>query len=490
MIEMVEKEFIRKRHFRDGWSIRKISRQLGISRPTILKCLVDAEPPRYQIFQPRPCPIMDPFREIILAWLKEDDQAPPKQRHTARRIYHRLRDEYDFQGSEATVRRYVARLRPKAPEVMLPLSVAWGEQAQVDWGQAHVRIAGEEQVVHLFCLKMRASGVSFAWAAPTEKLEAFLEGHRRAFEWLGGVPATCLYDNLKTAVVHILAGPEREEHKVFSSLRAHYLFDSVFCRPAQPHEKGAVENLVGYVRRNALVPVPDFPSWAVLEDHLLAWCEKEKQHLQDGWGKEWPALRPLPATPFRCAKARFAGVNRLSLVHFDRNRYTVPCEYVGRTLQLLAYTDRVELLDGKQVVAVHERHYGRGEMGWKLEHYLSALARKPRAATHLALVPKMPPIYAEVRDRLLRASRDGYREFCAMLLLHGDFPAQAVTKALGDAAAQGLLTANAVRQILLNQATSLPIPVRVPEPLAQAQIQPADPGRYDHFLAREGGVPR
>ena len=122
-----------------------------------------------------------------------------------------------------------------------------------------MEIAGTPVTVHLFCLRMRASGAPFAWAAPTEKPEAFLEGHRRAFEWLGGVPAECVYDNLKTAVLRILAGPAREEQTVFASLRAHYLFDSLFCRPREGHEKGAVENLVGYVRRNALVPVLDFP---------------------------------------------------------------------------------------------------------------------------------------------------------------------------------------------------------------------------------------
>lgn len=188
MIGMVDKEFIRKKYLRNKWSIRKISRQLSISRQTVRRALKDADPPQYHLSELRPSPVMDPFRKIILAWLKEDEQAPRKQRHTARRIFHRLRDEYGFRGSEATVRRYVARLRPKTPEVMLPLAADWGQQAQVDWGQAKVYIAGEPKVAHIFCLKMRASGVPFVWAAPTEKLEAFLEGHRRAFEWLGGVP--------------------------------------------------------------------------------------------------------------------------------------------------------------------------------------------------------------------------------------------------------------------------------------------------------------
>jgi transposase len=255
VLKMVEIEFIRKKHFVDGWSVRKISRQLHVARQSVRKALESAEPPHYHLSQPRPSPSMDPYRAIIEAWLAQDKTAPPKQRHTAKRIYARLVAEYCFSGGESTVRRFVARLVEKQPEVYIPLMAAWGQQAQVDWGQAVVQMDGGPLVVHLFCLRMRASGVPFVWAAPTEKLEAFLEGHRRAFEWLGGVPAECLYDNPKTAVVRILAGPEREEHILFSSLRAHYLFDSIFCRPAEAHEKGAVENLVGYARRNALVPL-------------------------------------------------------------------------------------------------------------------------------------------------------------------------------------------------------------------------------------------
>src|SRR5438067_5913892 len=262
MLQMVEIEFIRKKHFVDGWAIRRLSRQLGVARQTVRKALASAEPPGYHLSQPRPCPTMDPYRAVIERWLVDDAQAPPKQRHTAQRIYDRLVAEHAFAGGESTVRRYVARLRTAQGlglgEVMIPLTAAWGQQAQVDWGQAVVELAGEPIVVHLFCLRLRASGVAFAWAAPTEKLEAFLEGHVHAFAWLGGVPAECVYDNPKTAVVRILAGPVREEHTRFSSLRAHYLFESQFCRPGQAHEKGAVEHLVGYVRRNALVPVPRF----------------------------------------------------------------------------------------------------------------------------------------------------------------------------------------------------------------------------------------
>jgi transposase len=481
---MVDVEFIRKKHLVEGWSIRRISRQLDLARQTVRKAVVSPEPPRYRLSRPRPCPIMGPYGEVIRRWLAQDAHAPPKQRHTGKRIYDRLVSEYGFAGAESSVRRVVARLRPKQPEVFIPLGAAFGQQAQVDWGQAQVCIAGTPVVAHLFCLRLRASGAPFAWAAPTEKLEAFLEGHRRAFEWLGGVPAECVYDNLKTAVVRILAGPAREEQTVFASLRACYLFDSLFCRPGEGHEKGSVENLVGYVRRNALVPVPDFASWDALNAHLLAWSEHECQRLGDRWQQERVALRPLPPRPFDCAVTRLVSVSSTSLVQVDRNRYSVPCRYVGRTLRLARSTERVTVWDGETAVAEHSRCYQRGETILVLEHYLPVLARKPHAAMHAAVVAQMPPIYAAVRDRLCQRRRDGYRDFAAILLLHQEFAAETVQAALEEAWGRDCLDPNAVRQLLLNRTAPPPIiPLPLPAVLAELRVTPPDLGRYDQLLA-------
>ncbi len=481
---MVDVEFIRKKHLVDGWSIRRISRQLGLARQTARKAVASAEPPRYHLSKPRPCPIMGPYGEIIRTWLAQDAQAPPKQRHTGKRIYDRLVAEYGFTGAESSVRRVVAHLRPKQPEAFIPLTAAFGQQAQVDWGQAQVVIAGKPVVAHLFCLRLRASGVPFAWAAPTEKLEAFLEGHRRAFEWLGGVPAECVYDNLKTAVLRILAGPEREEHTAFASLRAHYLFDSLFCRPGEGHEKGAVENLVGYVRRNALVPVPDFPSWDALNAHLRAWSEQECQRRADRWLREQAALRPLPAQPFACTLTRLVPVSTLSLVQVDRNRYSVPSRYVGRTVRLALATERVTVWDGETCVAEHARCYGRGETILVLDHYLPVLARKPHAAMHAAVVAQMPPIYAAVRTRLCQRRRDGYRDFAAILLLHQEFAAEVVQEVLEEAWERDCLAPSVVRQLLLNRTAPPPVaPLSLPARLADAQVAPPDLGRYDQLLA-------
>lgn len=354
----------------------------------------------------------------------------------------------------------------------------------MDWGQAVVKVGGTATVVHLFVLRLRASGVTFAWAAPTEKLEAFLEGHVRGFAWLGGVPVECVYDNLKTAVVKILTGPEREEQVVFSSLRAHYLFDSQFCNPASGHEKGSVENGVGYVRRNALVPVPEVADLDELNAHLLQWCEADRQRRRAKWVPEAAALRPLPARPFRPAVTRLVRVNSLSLVNFERNRYSVPGSLVGQQLRLDAHTDRVELWHRQQLVATHRRYYSRGETVLELEHYLLALAKKPRAVNHAAVVRRLPAVYEEARQLLCHRHPQGYRDFAKILMLHLEFPADKIRAALRQALDRGILGSLAVRQLLVG--TDMPVQeaAQVPDRLRDIQVAAADLSRYDALLGR------
>jgi transposase len=252
---MVDVEFIKKKHANEGWSIRKVARQLEVSRQTVRKVLAaPAEPPSYRQNLPRAQPVVGPYLGIIERWLAADETAPRKQRHTARRVYDRLVAEYDFPGAEVTVRRAVRTLRGRRTQFFIPLEAVPGKVAQADFGQAQVMIAGHAEKVFIFCLRAKHSKVPFAAAYPTEKLEALLAGHVAAFEFFGAVFTEVWYDNPKTAVTKILAGPARIEHEHFSRLRAHYLFDSPFCTPGAAHEKGSVENLVGYVRRNALVP--------------------------------------------------------------------------------------------------------------------------------------------------------------------------------------------------------------------------------------------
>ena len=483
MRTMFEVEFIRKKHFNEGWSIRKISRHLGICRPTIRKALTSAEMPKYSLGKPRPAPVMDAAANIVLTWLEADKTAPPKQRHTARRIYNRLVDEYGFGGAESTVRRFVAQHKSTG-DVFIPLSCDYGEQAQVDWGQAHVRIAGAPEIAHLFCFKLKKSNMSFAMAFPTEKLEAFLAGHVAAFEWTGGVPASLVYDNPKTAVTKILAGPVREIHKIFSSLRAHYLFESIFCAPAAGNEKGSVENLVGYVRRNALVPVRDFDSWDSLNEHLLNWCNRQRQKKMNEFQTEAAALKELPGAPFKAAITTLAVVSKLGLVTFDRNRYSVPSRLRGKSLRVEAFWDRIEVFAGGRLVCVHRRSYKRGETIMDIMHYLPALERKPRAVCHAGVVRELGSVFETARRRLIAARADGYRDFAEILMLLNEFSKDDIETALLQALDMPTLSAAVVRQVILN-ARLVPIAaVVVPPRLADYRVNLPDLAIYDTLVSR------
>jgi transposase len=480
---MVDVEFIKKKHVIEGWPIRKIARQLEVSRQTVRKVLAaPPEPPCYRQGLPRPQPVMGPYLAVIKQCLATDKNAPPKQRHTAKRIYDRLVDEYGFAGSEVTVRRAVRALRGPRVEVFVPLEAVPGKVAQVDFGVAHVLIEDTVEKVFLFLMRAKYSKVPFARAYPTEKLEAFLDGHVRALAFFGGVFAEAWYDNPKTAVVKILAGPERIEHEQLSRLRAHYLFDSSFCTPGEAHEKGSVEQLVGYVRRNALVPASrPFTSFDDLNDHLLRFCERERARHETSWEVEMAALRPLPCHRFRASTSRPVSISKTALARIDYNRYSVPAVHAGRLLRAELYAQEVEIYAGEKLVAAHPRSYERGMSFLELGHYLPAFQRKPRAAGSCAALAQADPVFTRARDLLLREPA-GYRVFAEILMLGMRYELTVLACALGESLDSGRVSVEGVRQRCLNLTHQPPEPLRLPDLLSLPLAQP-DLRRYDALCA-------
>jgi transposase len=244
MKTVYDKEVVRKAHIRDGKSKSQIARDLGMNRRTVAKLLEMAsdEVPQYQRKQPVSYPVLGPFLEIIDHWLELDTQAPRKQRHTAQRVYDRLRDEHGFGGSYSTIRDYLRQVRKKPQDVPLPLAFAPGEMGQVDWAEVTVLLAGVPTVVYLFGVTLNYSGAIYFEAFDRANQEAFFQGHMNAFLFLGGVPLTLTYDNLKSAVQAILKGNRRTENERFVAFRQAWLFNSRFCNPAKGNEKGRVEN--------------------------------------------------------------------------------------------------------------------------------------------------------------------------------------------------------------------------------------------------------
>ncbi len=486
MLKMVTIESIRKMRLREGRSIREISRTLGVSRQAVRQAIRGEVKRSYTMSEPRACPVMDPHREVILKWLRDDQEAPPKQYHTARRVFDRLCEDRGFTGAESTVRRYLARLRNSRPEVFIPLTADPAEVVEVDWGQAWALINGERRQIHLFVMRLRCSGACFAKAYPFEKAEAFFEGHVQAFQWFGGVARTARYDNIKTAVLKVLLGPMREENPVFSALRAHYLFDSIFCAPGKGNEKGSVENGVGYVRRNALVPVPNVESLIELNATLLRWCDKDRGKRGQSWIAERGAMMPLPQDDFKCSITHLLKANKLSLVHFERNRYSVPAAYAHANVRLEAFVDRVEIFHKDQLVAVHPRALGRNHDELCLDHYLDEIQRKRRSVMHASVVRNLSPIHTEFLKCLNQQGPTEYRKFAEILLLHRQFSNSVVEEALTKAMELGSLEVSVVHQLALSiTGTQLPAAVEVPAELAAVTVSAPDLSEYD---ALGGGV--
>ena len=273
---MEQFEAIRRDYAREELSIRALARRHGVHRRAVRQALADPVPPPKRPPSSRPVPKLGPYRTVIEDWLRADLRVPRKQRHTARRIWQRLIEEYGAEVSERQVDRYVAAVRRRMGEVeaFVPLVADAGVEAEVDWGQAQVILRGEPVMVHVFVMRACHSGAAFVMAFGCGTQQAFLEGHVRAFEWFQGVFETLRYDNLGSAVARVLKGRRRVECDRFVALRSHYLFESSFCLPGKQgaHEKGGVEGEVGRFRRRHLVPVPKVGSIAELNEQLEEAC--------------------------------------------------------------------------------------------------------------------------------------------------------------------------------------------------------------------------
>jgi transposase len=262
VIQVDEIEAIRRAYFLQDKSIRAIARERGHGRPVVRRAIASAEPGQYRIGALRAAPVLGPYRGRIDELLAENKTMPRKQRYTAHKIFELLQAE-GYTGSESGVRTYVAARRQelRVAPTFIPLEFDPGQDAQMDWGEAQVDMAGQRITVQVFVLRLNYSRAKFVMAFPFQKQEAFLEGHVQAFRFFGGVPHRITYDNLKTAVYRILSGRQRQEQERFMGFRSHYLFESHYCTPGLGNQKGGVENDVGFSRRNFLVPIPEVASY-------------------------------------------------------------------------------------------------------------------------------------------------------------------------------------------------------------------------------------
>jgi transposase len=484
MITVDQKEIIRREYFIKRKSRCEIAREFHHSRKTIHKAIMDPGIPVYMRKKPRDKPVTGPYLPIIKQWLEEDRQRLSKQRHTAKRIYDRLKDEY---GGERTVRREVSLLREKIPDSHVPQTYRPADGATFDFGEVPVVMNGTQQKVHLACMRLDYSSKFFVCALPSQRTEGLYASHIDAFAYLEGVPERIRYDNMKQTVAKILRGRNRHEQSLWVAFRSHFLFEADYCTPGKGQEKGGVENLVGYVRRNFFVPMPVVEDFHALNAYLVECCERDSRE-RTRWGKtvhelwleEKEKLRPLPEKmPEACVFAT-AKVNRRQMVRFASNWYSVPARYVGKTVTVKAFVFRVIIALAEKVIAVHARSYARSEEMLDPHHYLPVLLRKPGAFERATPIVswQLPPIYETYRRRLKERHEgsQGIREYTRILMLLKDHPMDEVTAALEKALSLGISSSDGVINLLsqVHQPATEIVSLRVNSP-------PVLPNRVEQF---------
>jgi transposase len=443
----------------EGLSKRAAARRFGIDPRTVDKMVEFSVPPGYRRSKPPVKPKLDPFIGVINNILADDKSRPKKQQHTSKRIFERLRDEHGFTGGITIVKDYVAGWRQRAQEMFVPLVHPAGH-AQADFGEAVGIIGGVERKIHFFAFELPHSDACFVVAYPAETTEAFCDGHVRAFTFFGGVPRSILYDNTKLAVARILGDGKRQRTRVFTELQSHYLFEDRFGRPGKGNDKGKVEGLVGYARRNFLVPIPVFESFEALNAYLLECCRRRladclrghDETIGERLKRDIAALQtPLPAPYDACEKVATT-VSSLSLVRYRLNDYSVPTTYGHRDVLVRGYIHDVVISCGAEVIARHPRSYEREDFVFDPLHYLALIEQKINALDQAAPLAgwQLPEEFVTLR-RLLEArmGKPGKREFVQVLRLMEAFKIEDVTVAVRDAIARGAIGFDAVKHLVL-----------------------------------------
>src|SRR5664279_1580654 len=377
--------------------------------------------------------------------------------------------------------------------MFIPLTHAAGT-AQADFGEALVIVGGEERKAHYLAIDLPHSDDCFVMAFPAETTEAFLEGHVQAFAYFGGVPTSILYDNTKLAVARILGDGTRQKTRAFSELQSHYLFADKFGRPAKGNDKGKVEGLVGYARRNFLVPIPRVTSWEELNQRLLDACRERRarrlrghqEAIGERFERDRAAFLPLPTSEYEACEKRVARVSSMSLVRYRTNEYSVPTEYGHRDVLVKGYVHEVVIVCGSEVIAHHRRSYQREDMVFDPLHYRALDQAPPLVGWEL------PECFDRLR-RLLEArlSKGGKREYVQALRLLETFSIQEVERAILDALHLGTISFDAVKHLLLCRIERRPLRLDLENypHLPLAEVQTTQAADYMTLLSAQTIVP-
>jgi transposase len=492
---------IRRAVMADGLSRRDAAKRFGVHRNTIAKMLQFSVPPGYRRRERPVSKKLGPHMAWIDAILEGDRSVHKKQRHTAQRIFDRLRDERGFSGRYTIVRDYVAQATLRGREMFVPLSHRPGH-AQADFGEADGYIAGKKVRFHYFCMDLPHSDGCFVKAYPAETAEAFCDGHVAAFDFFGGVPQSILYDNTRLAVAKIVKGGQRLRSQMFAELQSHYLFNDRFGRPGKGNDKGKVEGLVGFVRRNHMTPLPVAANYDALNAGLLDACTKRGQAILRGqtatiserMQADKAVFMRLPPAPYDACHKVATSVSSLSLVRYRNNDYSVPTRYGHHEVLAKGYVDRVEIACRGETIAVHARSYDTADFIYNPLHYLALLEHKSKALDQAAPLDNWELAECIHRLRRLMEARmgnAGRREFIQVLRLMENFHRHQVEQAISEALRLGAISFDAVKMLLLARLENRParLDLTFYPYLPSATVGTTDPRAYLGLIAGSVSIP-
>ena len=488
---------IRRRVLTGEISMRGACREYGVHWHTLKKMLSLIEPPGYRRKVPKSRPKIDPFLPIIHSILVADQRVHKKQRHTSKRIFDRLKEEHAFTGGITIVNEAVRTWKATSKEVFLPLSHPPGE-AQMDFGFAQVTMAGKTEKIAFFVMTLPYSDAIFCQVFHRECTEVFLEGHKRAFALFGAVPRKIRYDNSKIAVSRITGSRSRQVSREFLRLKSHYLFQEEFCLVRRANEKGHVESLLGFARRNYLVPVPNVKDLAELNERLFHRFQQDLERTVRGKSapkkelllEDQAAMLSLPDREYDARRVETANVDSLSLAHFDTNTYSVPTKYAHRKVTVVATVDEVRLVFEDRLIARHPRSWERHKPYYNPIHYLALLERKPGGFDFAKPLEnwELPASFTTLRRRMESQPEGlGTREFIRVLRLLERASLEELTDAIEYALDLDIADADSIRVILEHRRES---PVALfnldgrPH-LKVVQVEPTDVSVYQSLLLKE-----
>jgi transposase len=501
VIDMELLSVIRRWHFRDHLSIREISRRTGLSRNTVRRYLrSSSEEPKFNV-PDRPSKL-DPHADKLSHMLRQEAGKSRKQKRTIKQLHADLA-ALGYDGSYNRVAAFARdwkaarHLEQKTTGrgVFVPLAFSAGEAFQFDWSEDWAVIAGERTKLQVAHFKLSHSRAFFLRAYPQQTHEMLFDAHNHAFRVLGGVPRRGIYDNMRTAVDRIGRGKERRVNARFSAMVGHFLFEAEFCNPASGWEKGQIEKNVQDARHRLWQPPPSFACLTALNDWLEARCRElwaQTQHgsqpgsVADAWVEEARRLMPLPR-PFDGFVEFPKRVSPTCLIHFDRNRYSVPASFANRPVSVRVYPERIVVAAEGQTVCEHARVFARSHQrdstttvfDWR--HYLAVIQRKPGALRNGAPFAELPPAFRTLHQRMLKTP-GGDREMVEILALVLQHDEQAVLTAVEMALEAGAPTKTHILNLLHRLVDGKPMdtpPIKAPQALALTTEPQANVERYD-----------